>query len=155
MLTIEPCQSQRIECERVLRSLPRWFGIEESLVEYAQATERFPTFVAKEQGKVVGFITLRRHFDESWEVHCIAVEAELRCKQIGKALHLHAENWLIDQGVRVVQVKTLAPGHPSEAYAETRAFYRRIGYVPLEEFPNLWAPHLPVLQLVKVLPSAG
>lgn len=33
------------ECEQVLRSLPRWFGREETLVKYAQDTSRLPTFV--------------------------------------------------------------------------------------------------------------
>src|SRR4051812_43984620 len=33
------------QCERVLRTLPLWFGIESSLMEYVRDTERFPTFV--------------------------------------------------------------------------------------------------------------
>lgn len=59
-------------CERVLRTLPRWFGIESSLVQYARDTA-------------------------------------------------------------------------------TCRFYASIGYTPLETFPTLWGPKLPVLQLVKVL----
>ena len=51
----------------------------------------------------------------------------------------------------VGQVKTLAASHPSPEYAQTRAFYEALGYVPLEVFPTLWAAHLPVLQLVKAL----
>ena len=40
---------------------------------------------------------------------------------------------------------------PSPEYAETRGFYAKIGYLPLEVFPELWGPRLPVLQLVKTL----
>lgn len=43
---------------------------------------------------------------------------------------------------------------PSRFYAETRAFYRSLGYVPVEIFPELLGPTLPVLQLVKML-AAG
>lgn len=74
---------------------------------------------------------------------------------VGRALHARAEDWLCSRGDQMLQVKTLAESHPSVAYAETRKFYDRIGYHPLEVFPTLWAAHLPVLLLVKVLNSVG
>jgi GNAT superfamily N-acetyltransferase len=139
------------ECERVLRTLPRWFGIETSLREYARDAEVYPTFLASADHAVVGFLTVREHFPESWEVHCIAVQASARGLGIGRRLHDHAEAWLLPQRVRLLQVKTLSAAHPSPEYAQTRAFYARMGYSPLEIFPALWEPGLPVLQLVKVL----
>lgn len=48
------------QCERVLRPLPEWFGIEESLVEYASNTATLPTFVAQDEGQLTGFLSLRR-----------------------------------------------------------------------------------------------
>lgn len=140
-------------CERVLRTLPLWFGIESSLLEYVADTERFPTFVARAADEVVGFVTVRKHFAEAWEVHCIAVAAQARNQGVGQALHAYVERWLQAKGVRLLQVKTLADSHPSAEYAETRRFYASVGYVPLEVFPTLWGPRLPVLQLVKALPS--
>jgi GNAT superfamily N-acetyltransferase len=138
------------DCERILRTLPRWFGIEESLQEYVKDSERYPTFLAVAH-EPVAFITIREHFPQSWEVHCIAVEARYRGTGIGRQLHEHVESWLRAQGVQAVQVKTLASSHPSSEYAETRSFYARLGYIPLEVFPLLWEPHLPVLQLVKLV----
>lgn len=148
-----PVTGVQADCERVLRTLPRWFGIESSLLEYARATERLPTFVAREAATapVVGFLSLERHFPESWEVNCIGVDAAWRQRGIGRLLHERAEAWLETQGAATLQVKTLAESHPSPEYAETRAFYERVGYLPLEVFPTLWAPHLPVLQLVKLI----
>ena len=140
-----------LECERILRTLPRWFGIEESLLEYARDSERFPTFLASSGNKPVAFLTVREHFAESWEVHCIAVEASARGHGIGRKLHAHVEAWLLAQGVRLLQAKTLAPSHRSPEYAETREFYACLGYTQLEVFPTLWGASLPVLQLVKVL----
>lgn len=134
-----------------MRSLPRWFGIEESLLEYVRDSERFPTFFASIEEKPVAFLTVREHFPQSWEVHCIAVQASTRGTGIGRRLHTHVEAWLQSQGARFLQVKTLAASHPSSEYAESREFYARIGYMPLEVFPTLWEPGLPVLQLVKVL----
>jgi len=138
------------QCERVLRTLPLWFGIESSLMEYVRDTERFPTFVAR-KGDVVGFVTIRQHFPDAWEVNCIAVAAHVRNQGVGRSLHTYVEEWLLAKSVRLLQVKTLADSHPSAEYAETRRFYAAIGYVALEVFPNLWGPRLPVLQLVKKL----
>ncbi len=139
------------ECERVLRTVPQWFGVEESLLEYAANTATLATFVAEDDGLIVGFVSLRQHFTASWEVDCIAVEGERRNQGIGRALHARAEDWLRGQGVELLQVKTLADTHPSIEYGETRKFYEGIGYRPLEVFPTLWAAHLPVLLLVKLL----
>ncbi len=41
--------------------------------------------------------------------------------------------------------------HPEEGYGKTRAFYLSYGFRPLEEFPNLWSPESPALQLVKAV----
>lgn len=51
--------------------------------------------------------------------------------------------------------KCHADSHPSAAYGETRRFYAALGYQPLEVFPALWAPHLPVLQMIKVLAASA
>ena len=155
MLIRGPVTGVEAQCERVLRTVPDWFGIEESLLEYASNTATLPTFVAEEEGKFVGFLSLRQHFPVAWEVDCIAVEGTRRNGGIGRALHARAEDWLSSQGAQILQVKTLSESHPSAAYAETRKFYRRIGYQPLEVFPTLWAAHLPVLLLIKVLNGNG
>lgn len=152
---VGPAGEVQEACELVLRSLPRWFGVESSLIEYAKATRELPTFVALDANEVVAFLSLEQHFAASWELHCIAVHAAWRGKGVGQVLHEHAERWLAAKGVRLLQVKTLAATHPSPEYGETRSFYERLGYQPLEVFPKLWAPHLPVLQLVKGLAGAA
>lgn len=138
-------------CEAVLRTLPKWFGIEASLLTYVRDTATLPTFVVREAGEVTGFLTLRQHFPPAWEVHCIAMRASHRNQGFGRALHEHVERWLVERDARVLQVKTMAESNPSPEYAETRRFYGALGYVPLEVFPELWGPRLPVLQLVKLL----
>ena len=152
MQLLGPVPTPSSDCERILRSLPQWFGIEQALMEYVQDSERNPTFVAT-VGEPIAFLTVRSHFLHSWEVHCMAVEADQRGRGVGRLLHQHVEGWLRDQGARLLQVKTLAASHPSAAYAQTRKFYQAMGYTELEVFPTLWSPTLPVLQLVK--PLAG
>ncbi len=148
---VGPVAGREAELEAVLRTLPRWFGVEASLLDYARDTSRFPTLVAEGDAGVQGFLTLRPHFDRAWEVHCMAVRATARGGGIGTALLAHAEAFARARGVRFLQVKTIAPAHPSPEYAETRAFYAVRGFEPLEVFPALWGPANPCLQLVKAL----
>lgn len=142
------------ECESVLRSLPMWFGIEEALIMYVKDTALYPSFAIRKESRIVGFITLLQHFPESWEVHCMAVSAEARRSGLGSMLLRHAERWLVQQGAKYLQVKTVAHTSPSEEYAETREFYAAKGFTPLEVFPTLWSPRNPALQLVKPLSAA-
>jgi len=140
-------------CEAILRSLPAWFGIESAVRQYVADTETDPTFTARVGDAVLGFITLRQHFEQAFELHCLAVHASARHQGYGRALVEAAEAWARARGALFIQVKTLAASHPSAEYAETRAFYLKAGYVPLEEFPTLWSSDNPCLQLVKALQS--
>ena len=139
--------------ERILRCLPQWFGVEESLQDYVRDTSLYPTFVAAKNDTVNAFITVKQHFPASAEIHCIAVEASLRGRRLGKALVHCAREWAAGQGVLFLLVKTLAQSHPSPEYAQTRAFYVDMGFVPLEILPELWSPHNPCLQMIQYLPQ--
>ena len=144
------------QCEAVLRSLPGWFGIEDALQMYAHDSARLPGFAIEAAGdegdaNIVGFISLVQHFPAAWEVHCIAVHADARHHGHGGALLAHAERWLVDRGARWLQVKTIAATNPDANYAQTRAFYERLGFDPLEVFPELWSPRNPCLQMIKRL----
>ena len=55
----------------------------------------------------------------------------------------------------MLQIKTLSDAHPSPEYAETRAFYRDMGFERLEEFPTLWSERNPCLMMVKVIGHAA
>ncbi len=143
------------DCELVLRSLPDWFGIESSLLEYVRDSSRFPTFAMGDSDRVIGFLTLRQHFAKSWELHCIAVHRDHRGSGVGRCLVAHAESWLIERDAEFLQVKTIAESSPSPEYQQTRAFYERLGFTPLEVFPELWSPRNPCLQLIKRLSAVS
>ena len=151
MMIRGPANEVAAQCERVLRTLPAWFGRESALMMYAQNTTELPTFIAEDEGQIVGFLSLRQHYPSTWEVDCMAIEASHRNRGVGQTLHAHAQDWLVTQGVQVLQVKTLAETHPSLEYASTREFYKRIGYLPLEEFTTLWDATTPCLVMVKPL----
>jgi GNAT superfamily N-acetyltransferase len=141
-------------CERMLRDLPQWFGIEEALVSYVRDTETMETWMAcAGDAGPVGFVTLRRHNEHSAEIQVMAVSPAWHRRGVGRALVKHAESVLCERGVDFLQVKTLGPSRPNEHYARTREFYRSMGFVPLEE-NRLWGEVNPCLILVKHLECA-
>ncbi len=137
-------------CESILRRLPDWFGIESSLLMYLRDTERYPTALAEVAGAPAGFVTWHMHFGVTAEIHCLAVLAEHHRHGIGRALVAHAVAAAKAEGARMLQVKTLGPSRPDANYDRTRAFYLALGFIPLEEFPNLW-PGNPCLMLAKAI----
>lgn len=138
-------------CEQILRSLPDWFGIESALLDYSRNVAELPTFTARDGDRPVGILTIKEHFPESAEIYVMGVRPEWRGRGIGKSLLSRAEEWLVSEGVQFLQVKTVGESRPDPNYAETRAFYRKAGFVPLEEFDDLWSETNPCLLMVKSL----
>jgi GNAT superfamily N-acetyltransferase len=149
-----PVRAEPLACERVLRSLPGWFGIEASLHGHVGRLARQPTFVAESQGELIGFMSLQPGPDRVWALDCLAVEARWRGQGVGRQLQASAEHWLAAKGGRVMQVLTLAESHPCPAYAQTRAFYEAVGYVCGDDLADGWSMHLPVVQMSKALSPA-
>jgi hypothetical protein len=69
---IGPDLDRPADCEAVLRSLPRWFGIEEALLMYVRDSAAMPTFAIEQAGRLRAFVTLHRHFPQAWEVRFYA-----------------------------------------------------------------------------------
>ena len=81
----------------------------------------------------------------------MGVRPERHGRGIGTALVEAAEAFLRERGIEYLQVKTLGPSQPSEAYARTRRFYRARGFRPLEELTAIWGEANPCLIMVKRL----
>ena len=140
-------------CEKILRSLPEWFGIESAVQEYVRGVAALPTFGAwlSESGEAVGFLSLKLHNEYAAEIYVMAVMPRSHGRGLGTALVDEAERFLRDRSVEYLQVKTLGPSRPSAEYARTRRFYESRGFRPLEELHGLWGEGNPTLILVKRL----
>ena len=138
-------------CMPILRSLPDWFGLEESLVHYSAEIDNLPTFLAYNAANVVGFVSLKLHNPYSADVYVMGVVPEMHRMGIGQVLMNQALAWLKSEGFEYVQVKTLGPSHPDEGYAKTRAFYISVGFRPLEEFDRIWDEQNPCLIMIRKL----
>jgi GNAT superfamily N-acetyltransferase len=148
------------QCEKILRSLPDWFGIEQAIVDYVRDIQVMETFVTvssstglagkEDGGEIVGFLTLHQHNEFSAEIHVMGVVEEHHGLGLGRAFVEYVEQLLRLRRVEYLEVKTMAPSSPNEPYQRTRGFYRALGFRPLEE-NQLWGEDNPCLIMIKHL----
>jgi ribosomal protein S18 acetylase RimI-like enzyme len=150
--------------ERLLQSLPGWFGIDAANAAYVEAARELPTYLARAAAndgrnaaaapEPAGVLLARRHFQQSAEIHLMAVDPDLHRRGVGRALVAALEADLISDGCQFLQVKTLGPSDSDPGYALTRRFYTSLGFRPLEERADIWGPQNPCLIMVKALGQA-
>jgi GNAT superfamily N-acetyltransferase len=132
-------------CDAIIRELPEWFGMEEGIRDCAQAVRSQAGFVAVEGDDVVGFLTFTTTSETS-EITWMGVRAGRRRRGTGRALIEVLTEHLRAEGVPRLQVKTLSAREPYPPYAETRSFYRSMGFTEEQEL-DIWGPENPAVLL--------
>jgi ribosomal protein S18 acetylase RimI-like enzyme len=133
----------------ILRKLPKWFGIEESIVEYVNDVQNTIFLTACDSGKQIGFISIKINNEYTAEIFVMGILKEYHNKGIGKKLMNEGEKILRERNYKYLMVKTLGESHPDINYKKTRAFYSKVGFYPLEEITEIWGKATPCLLLVK------
>lgn len=142
-------------CDTILRQLPDWFGIEDSIIEYVNEVKPMLFFTVFNDEEPIAFLTLKTHNSFAAEIYVMGVLSEYHRKTIGTSLVKYAEAYCIKHGYQYLTVKTVDESVDSLAYEKTRKFYSKVGFVPLEVFPLLWSKENPCLFLVKHLDCMG
>jgi ribosomal protein S18 acetylase RimI-like enzyme len=145
-----PDRKQRI-CREVLAGLPRWFGLPEANLEYERRVRECAFTAVFEEEKAVGFIAALHHNRFHSEILVMGVSETCHRNGIGRALVERVKNRAIEEGQRLLTVKTLDESRESEEYRKTRLFYQAVGFFPIEVFPDLWGPENPCLQMGMIL----
>ncbi len=138
-------------CEKVILSLPNWFGLEKVNKEYIEKVANTTFYAAYMFGKEVGFFSIISHFPQTCEIYVCGILSEYQRLGLGTKLLKVIEKDLKKKGVKFLTVKTLSASHPDKGYAKTRKFYEASEFVPLEEFKTLWGETNPCLFMVKEL----
>ena len=137
MITVRALRPDDAErCDAIILSLPYFFGVESGRQDCARAVRSQAGVVAEVDREVVGFLTLEPHFDVTWEITWMAVHADHRHRGVGRALMHEAVRVVEAAGAQMMSVLTSGPSEPEHAednYEGTRAFYRTMGFVPLQE----------------------
>lgn len=135
--------------EKILRKLPEWFGIEEAILNYIEASRDKVFYAAYDGDEEIGFFYLKSHNLHTAELYVIGLLEQYHRHGIGRNLILKAEQYLRANNYRFLMVKTLGESRHNEHYDRTRQFYRSIGFYPLEEFTEIWGEENPCLIMVK------
>ena len=137
LVWIKEPQARKQVAEEILRGLPEWFGIEESLRNYVSECGGQAVLAALEGDRAVGFAALKVTAPKAAEIAVMGVLRSHQRKGIGKALFLELKDYAKKQGFALLQVKTVETGHYAE-YDATNRFYQSMGFIALEVFPTLW-----------------
>ena len=132
----EKGQKERI-CREVLEALPDWFGNSESLEAYVKNCGGLPLWAALDGERALGFIAYKPTSPYAGEVHVMGVRRECHRQGLGRALFDALYAYAKGKGVRFLTVKTVQMGRYPD-YDKTNLFYRSLGFVELECFPELW-----------------
>jgi GNAT superfamily N-acetyltransferase len=138
-------------CDTILHALPDWFGVEASIADYIQKTRDMIFFTAYDGEAPVGFIALKRHNEYTAEVSVMGILKEYHLQGIGARLIAACEERCRKDGAVYLTVKTLDESRSSASYGKTRAFYRAMGFIPLEVFPLFWDADNPCLFMAKYI----
>lgn len=147
---VNPDEKSQV-CNSILRSLPKWFGIESAILDYVNDVKKMDTWVVESEEKPVGFISINKHNPKTAEIHVMGILEDHHHKGIGKFMIETVESELHKEGIKCLTVKTLSENRPDENYDKTRQFYIKMGFTPIEEFKTLWGEHNPCLMLIKAI----
>jgi len=103
-------------------------------------------------------VSLVRQDPRRAEFCLLAVRADCRRRGRGRALVEEAARRLARDGVELLCARTLGPSaverRASDNYADTRAFYEALAFVPMREL-RLDGWNSPALMVVRALPRAA
>ncbi len=131
-------------CLQIIDALPDFFT-DDVPDTVRRDLERHDGWVIVDAGEIVGFVIVDRRSSQAAEILWIAVEPSRRGTGYGTGLLNHVFGRLRDQGIALVEVKTLDRSADYPPYEATNAFYESNGFVQvdcIDEFPD-WEPGNP------------
>ena len=137
--------------QQILKSLPEWFGKEDSLMQYVKTVDKYPFFAAFKEEECVGFFSGIIHHEKTGDVYVCGIHPKHHRNGIGKELYKTLEQYFINQGCEYVMVKTLSPLHPDKNYDLTRKFYDALGFKKFYTDHVMWGKEYPCLIMIKHL----
>ena len=121
----------------ILESLKDWFEVDESREKYISESADQLFIAAEEDGKYIGFLTLKETGNSTVELAVMGVLQEYHRKGAGHNMVETAKSAARSQGYEFMQVKTVAMGKYPD-YDRTNLFYISCGFKEFEVFPEYW-----------------
>ena len=137
-------------CVAVLEALPGYFT-PSTYDEVRRDLADHPSWVAVEEGEILGFVLAPRRFTAGAEITLAGVVPSHHGQGVGKALVYECLTTLAALGVTMVEVKTLDASAGYEPYVATRGFWEGRGFVQVDCIDPLrgWEPGNPAAIYVR------
>ncbi|MBN2851578.1 MAG: GNAT family N-acetyltransferase [Clostridia bacterium] len=133
----------------ILRSLPSWFGIEQSIIDYCEKVKTLEFIKIELFDMVIGFCAYKINYGINCDLVVLGIFEQFHRFGIGSKLIDFINNELKHNEVRYMSVKTLSENHSDENYKRTRNFYIKNGFYPFEEIKDLWGKENPCLIMIR------
>jgi len=145
MIEITTPETKSEICNDVLRSLPDWFGDEESLMEYVAGVQDKPFYAVMDGDAAVGFVSVLAHNQYTAEIYVMGIKEPYHRQGLGRKIVEVCKDFCRANDMEFLTVKTLDAGRESASYEKTRKFYYSVGFKPLEVFTTIWGEVNPCL----------
>jgi len=152
MQVIKGNKQQIDNCLSIARELPQYF-MEQGIAAMSRDLHDHRLYIAEDSDQVLGFAAVQSKSNQVAEISWMAVKPAYQHRGVGTLLINRIVEDLQTEGVRLLEVKTLAPTVDYFPYALTRRFYESRGFVHLETidpYPE-WEPGNPCAIYVKVV----
>jgi GNAT superfamily N-acetyltransferase len=144
-------------CLDIIRALPDYFTDDVPAQVEADLRSNL-AWVAVSAGEVLGFTVIDRRSQHAAEILWLAVTPAAHRTGVATGILDHALSELAEEGLRVVEAKTLDGSADYAPYEATRAFWARSGFVQIDTIDPLpgWQPGNPAAIYVAALaPTRG
>ncbi len=139
-------------CLAIAQELRQYFA-DQAIVTIGKDLRKHSPYVALDSDEMVGFATVQPKGAHVAEISWLAAKLARQHRGIGSTLMGRVADDLRFQGVRLLEVKTLAEDASYPPYEATRRFYEKMGFIHLETiepYPG-WEPGNPCAIYVKIL----
>ena len=135
----------------ILRTLPEWFGIESSIVDYCNASRNLPMVVIYSNHKPIGFCTIKIEHAVNCNLNVLGILPEFHGLGYGTKLIEFIETYCKSKGIHFMSVLTLSSKSTNEPYKRTREFYTKCGFKEFMDLDELWDDNNPCILMLKKL----
>lgn len=137
-------------CKSIVEKLPEWFD-EQGRRDYVAGIENTMVWAYFIDEKPVGFISIKSNNEFTSEVYVFGVLKSYHRSGVGSQLMEVACNKIVSDNVKLLVVKTLDESADYEPYNQTRNFYLKHSFVPIDVYKKIWNEENPCLLMAKVI----
>lgn len=123
----------------IVRSLPEYF-LPEHLGDIEADIRKDENLAAEIDNKVMGFINYRVASSDLAEIQWMAISPKVQSKGIGSDLMTEFITQMQNQGIKVIELSTIASSDNFEPYKRTRKFYEKFGFKEIRIDKDYYGP---------------